>query len=97
MISSAAFSVKHREGRIPLLPVNPSGFEFGPPGSPAAPTLFAGLLGLDYNNIAKAAYNGLTVTALERLSKVFYLNANYTYARTIDNGNFTTFINVPQV
>ena len=79
----------------PLLPVNPSGFEFGPPGSPAAPTLFAGLL--DYNNnIAKAAYNGLTVTAIERLSKVFYLNANYTYSHTIDNGNFTTFINLPQ-
>ncbi len=79
----------------PLLPSNPSGFEFGPPQSPTAPTLFAGLL--DYNNnIAKAAYNGLTVTALERISKIFNLNANYTYSHTIDNGNFTTFINLPQ-
>ena len=79
----------------PLLPVNPSGFEFGPPQSPTVPTLFAGLL--DYNNnVAKAAYHGLTLTALEKLGKVFNLNANYTYSHTIDNGNFTTFINLPQ-
>lgn len=79
----------------PQLPVNPSGFEFGPPGSPSAPTLFAGLL--DYNNnVAKAAYHGLTLTALEKIGKVFNLNANYTYSHTLDNGNFTTFINLPQ-
>ena len=79
----------------PLLPSNPSGFEFGPPQSPTAPTLFAGLL--DYNNnVAKAAYHGLTLTALEKIGKIFNLNANYTYSHTIDNGNFTTFINLPQ-
>ena len=79
----------------PQLAVNPSGFEFGPPQSPTAPTLFAGLL--DYNNnVAKAAYHGLTLTALEKISKVFTLNANYTYSHTLDNGNFTTFINLPQ-
>lgn len=50
----------------------------------------------DYNNnVADATYNGLTITAIERLGKYFNLTANYTYSHTIDNGNFTTFINLP--
>ena len=57
-------------------------------------TLSAGLL--DYNNdVANARYNGLTVTAIERLGNYFNLTANYTYSHTIDNGNFTTFVNLP--
>ncbi len=49
----------------------------------------------DYNNnVAQANYNGLTVSAIER-SKYFSLTANYTYSHGIDNGNFTTFINLP--
>ena len=60
----------------------------------APPTLSGGLL--DYNNnVANAVYHGLTLTALERLGKYFNLTANYTYSHTIDNGNFTTFINLP--
>lgn len=56
-------------------------------------TLSAGLL--DYNNgVAKANYHGGTVTVIERV-KDFSLTANYTYSHTIDNGNFTTFINLP--
>ena len=78
----------------PLLPVNPSGLEFGVPSAGAPATLSGGLL--DYNNdVANAAYNGLTLTAVERLGKLFNLTANYTYSHTIDNGNFTTFINLP--
>ena len=34
------------------------------------------------------------VTVIERV-KNFNLTANYTYSHTIDNGNFTTFINLP--
>ncbi len=50
---------------------------------------------LDYNNgVANASYNGGTLTAIERI-KNFNLTANYTYSHTIDNGNFTTFINLP--
>jgi outer membrane receptor protein involved in Fe transport len=50
---------------------------------------------LDYNNgVANAAYSGGTLTAIERI-KNFSLTANYTYSHTIDNGNFTTFINLP--
>jgi hypothetical protein len=50
---------------------------------------------LDYNNgVANAVYNGGTATVIERI-KNFNLTANYTYSHTIDNGNFTTFINLP--
>ena len=49
----------------------------------------------DYNNnVANAVYHGGTVSAIERI-KNFHLMANYTYSHTIDNGNFTTFINLP--
>jgi len=52
---------------------------------------------LDYNfNIVNAIYHGLTLQAIERMGKYFSLNANYTYSHIIDNGNFTTFINLPQ-
>ncbi|MGA7448346.1 MAG: TonB-dependent receptor [Terriglobales bacterium] len=78
----------------PLLPYNPSGLEFGVPSAVLpAPTLSGGLL--DYNNdVANAVYHGLTLTAIERV-KYFRMTANYTYSHTIDNGNFTTFINLP--
>jgi Carboxypeptidase regulatory-like domain/TonB dependent receptor-like, beta-barrel len=57
-------------------------------------TISAGLL--DYNNgVVNTAYNGLTVTGIERVGKYFNMTANYTYSHTIDNGNFTTFINLP--
>ncbi len=50
---------------------------------------------LDYNNgVANAAYSGGTLSFIERL-KYFNMTANYTYSHTIDNGNFTTFINLP--
>src|SRR5262249_29025411 len=49
----------------------------------------------DYNNnVANANYHGGTISAIERI-KNFHLVANYTYSHTIDNGNFTTFINLP--
>jgi hypothetical protein len=74
---------------------NPSGLEFGVPSTAApAPTISGGLL--DYNNnVAYAHYNGLTVTARQQAGKFLNFTANYTYSHTIDNGNFTTFINLP--
>ncbi len=52
---------------------------------------------LDYNNgVVNAIYHGLTFQVIERMGKHFTLNANYTYSHIIDNGNFTTFINLPQ-
>jgi hypothetical protein len=32
---------------------------------------------------------------VEKIGRYFTLNANYTYSHTIDNGNFTTFVNLP--
>ena len=56
-------------------------------------TMSAGLI--DYNNgVANANYHGGTLTVTER-GKFLSLTANYTYSHTIDNGNFTTFINLP--
>src|SRR5262249_18782825 len=52
---------------------------------------------LDYNiSVVNANYHGLTLQAIERWGKHFNLNANYTWSHIIDNGNFTTFINLPQ-
>jgi outer membrane receptor protein involved in Fe transport len=52
---------------------------------------------LDYNyNVVNAIYHGLTFQAIERMGRFFTLNASYTYSHIIDNGNFTTFINLPQ-
>jgi hypothetical protein len=49
----------------------------------------------DYNNnVANAVYHGGTLSVIERI-KFFHMTANYTYSHTIDNGNFTTFINLP--
>ena len=74
---------------------NPSGLEFGVPGGSVPATISGGLL--DYNNnVADAVYHGLTVTALEKMGRYLNLTANYTYSHTIDNGNFTTFINLPE-
>jgi outer membrane receptor protein involved in Fe transport len=76
-----------------LLPVNPSGLEFGTPGAPGQSTLSGGLL--DYNNgVVNSNYHGLTLSANERM-KYFHMVVNYTYSHTIDNGNFETFINLP--
>jgi hypothetical protein len=73
---------------------NPSGLEFGVPSAPNQATLSAGLLDFN-NNVVNANYHGLTITALERWAPYFTLTANYTYSHSIDNGNFTTFINLP--
>jgi outer membrane receptor protein involved in Fe transport len=73
---------------------NPAGLEFGVPSAPGQATLSAGLLDFN-NNVVNASYHGLTITALERWRNYFTLTANYTYSHSIDNGNFTTFINLP--
>ena len=52
---------------------------------------------LDYNiGVVTAMYNGMTIQFNERAGKYFNLNANYTWSHILDNGNFTTFINLPQ-
>jgi hypothetical protein len=66
---------------------------FGGPFGSGLQTLSGGLE--DYNNdVANAVYHGGTLTLTERRNH-FNLTANYTFSHTIDNGNFTTFINLP--
>jgi len=66
---------------------------FGGALSSGLQTISSGLE--DYNNdVANAIYHGGTLTVMER-ARNFNLTANYTYSHTIDNGNFTTFINLP--
>jgi len=52
---------------------------------------------LDYNAATDTAmYNGLDVRLSERVGTHLTLNANYTFSHIIDDGNFTTFINLPE-
>ena len=52
---------------------------------------------LDYNfGAVSALYNGMTLRVIERAGNYFNLSANYTFSHILDNGNFTTFINLPQ-
>jgi hypothetical protein len=68
---------------------------FGKPHFTGPEFIHAGLL--DFNNgVVNANYHGLTIQAIERMGKYFSLNANYTFSKSIDDGNFTTFINLPQ-
>lgn len=85
--------------------LNPDGTLTGCSGTPAeifGKQFFNGLefnnAGfIDYNdNIDNANYHGGTISANERLGNYINLNASYTYSHTIDLGNFTTFINLPQ-
>jgi hypothetical protein len=68
---------------------------FGKPHFSGAEFTNAGLLDFN-NNVVNANYHGLTVQAVERMGKYLNINANYTYSKSIDDGNFTTFINMPQ-
>jgi hypothetical protein len=55
----------------------------------------AGLL--DYNDgSVKSNFHGMTLQLTGRFGSHFSLNANYAFSKTMDNGNFTTFINLPQ-
>jgi hypothetical protein len=68
------------------------------PSIPAPPDGSPGTSGIFYytDSTGNSSYNGLTLQAKERAGKYFQLNANYTFAKTIDNGTFTTFVSTPQ-
>jgi hypothetical protein len=66
---------------------------FGGPFGSGLQTLSGGLEDYD-NDVASAVYHGGTLSVIERI-KNFHMTANYSYSHTIDNGNFTTFINLP--
>jgi hypothetical protein len=67
---------------------------FGGAAGSGLQSLSAGLL--DYNNaVVNAVYHGFTISGIEKVGKHFNMTANYTYSHTLDNGTFTTFINLP--
>jgi hypothetical protein len=43
-----------------------------------------------------SVHHALTLQALERARKYFRLNANYTFAKTLDDGKFLVFVDTPQ-
>ena len=43
-----------------------------------------------------SVYHGLTLQAMEKAGKYFRLNANYTFAKTLDDGKFLVFVDTPQ-
>jgi outer membrane receptor protein involved in Fe transport len=43
-----------------------------------------------------SVHHALTLQALERAGKYFRLNANYTFAKTLDDGKFLVFVDTPQ-
>ncbi len=68
---------------------------FGKPMFQGPMNVGAGLL--DYNDgSVKSNFHGMTLQLTERFGSRFSLNANYAFSKTMDNGNFTTFINLPQ-
>src|SRR5712692_151811 len=48
------------------------------------------------DNSGSSIYHGLTLQASERAGQHFWLCANYTYSKTLDDGTFTTFVSTPQ-
>ena len=43
-----------------------------------------------------SVHHALTLQAMERAGKYFRLNANYTFAKTLDDGKFLVFVDTPQ-
>ncbi len=69
---------------------------------PDGKDLFAGPLynnaGLLYytDNSGNSAYHGGTAQLARRMGRYVFLNASYTYSKTLDDGTFTTFVSTPQ-
>jgi hypothetical protein len=69
---------------------------FGSAGTTGGPAYSnAGLLYYT-DNSGTSVYNGATLQVIEKLGKVFNVDANYTFSHTFDDGTFTTFVSTPQ-
>jgi hypothetical protein len=68
------------------------------PNIPAPPGGSPGTNGIFYftDSTGNSSYNGGTLQIVEKPSKYFTLNANYTLSHTIDDGTFVTFVSTPQ-
>ena len=65
---------------------------------PAPPGGSNGSGGIFYytDTSGNSAHHGLTLQATEKAGKYFRLNANYTFAKTLDDGKFLVFVDTPQ-
>ncbi|HEY6349831.1 MAG TPA: TonB-dependent receptor [Candidatus Angelobacter sp.] len=73
-------------------------FAINDPNIPAPPGGSPGTNGIFYftDSTGNSVYHGLTLQVIEKASKYFSLNANYTFSHTLDDGTFVTFVSTPQ-
>ncbi|PYP92339.1 MAG: hypothetical protein DMG65_04485 [Candidatus Angelobacter sp. Gp1-AA117] len=73
-------------------------FAIRDPNIPAPPGGSPGTNGIFYftDSSGNSAYHGMTFQVIEKASKYFQLNANYTLSKTLDDGTFVTFVSTPQ-
>jgi len=68
------------------------------PSIPAPPGGSNGSGGIFYftDSSGNSSHHGLTLQATEKAGKYFRLSANYTFAKTLDDGKFLVFVDTPQ-
>jgi len=68
------------------------------PSIPAPPGGSNGSAGIFYftDTSGNSVHHGLTLQATQKAGKYFRLNANYTFAKTLDDGKFLVFVDTPQ-
>jgi hypothetical protein len=73
-------------------------FAINDPNIPAPPFGSHGTNGIFYftDSTGNSVYHGMTLQVIEKASKYFSLNANYTLSHTLDDGTFVTFVSTPQ-
>jgi outer membrane receptor protein involved in Fe transport len=73
-------------------------FAINDPNIPAPPFGSHGTNGIFYftDSTGNSVYHGVTLQVIEKASKYFSLNANYTLSHTLDDGTFVTFVSTPQ-
>jgi hypothetical protein len=72
-------------------------FALNVPSIPAPPGGTPGTNGIFYYTDASgnSVHHALTLQAFEKAGKYFRLNANYTFAKTLDDGKFLVFVDTP--
>ena len=73
-------------------------FAINDPNIPAPPFGSHGTNGIFYftDSTGNSVYHGMTLQLIEKASKYFSINANYTLSHTLDDGTFVTFVSTPQ-
>jgi len=74
------------------------GFGLPDPNIPAPPGGSPGTGGIFYftDSSGNSVYHGATLQVIQKGSKYFHFDANYTLSKTLDDGTFVTFVSTPQ-